>query len=74
MGKLIGRLYKWLYTRVGGRAWTSIIREDQESNPLLYIAIFVMLGILVGRFCRSYWQLLIAFGLGILVGHLFFGG
>lgn len=73
MGELFGKWYKWLYTRLGGRTWTSIIREDQENHPLLYMLIFLMVGILVVRFCKGYWwQLLIAFGFGILVGHLWF--
>lgn len=70
MGNLIGRLYKWLYTKVGGRTWTDIIQEDQRNAPLLYMVAFLMLGILVARFCKNYWQPLVAFGLGILVGHL----
>jgi len=36
MGGLIGRLYKWLYTRVGGRTWTSLIREDKKHYLDVY--------------------------------------
>ncbi len=73
MSNLIGKLYKWLYSKIGGKPWTDIIQEDQRNSPLLYMLIFLMLGIVVVKFCRNYWwQVLIAFGLGIVVGHFWF--
>jgi len=48
---MIERLYKALWSRVGGRPWTYIIRGSQRKYPLLW--------------------LLIAKGIGIILGHLF---
>jgi hypothetical protein len=67
---MLAWLYKWVYTRVGGRPWTFIIRDEQKSEPLLFMLIFLGLGILVAILCRRYWwQLVLGFGAGILVGH-----
>ncbi len=72
MSRLLGKLYEKLYLRVGGKAWTEIIREDQKRSPLLYMLIFLGLGILVSKLAgRYWWQLLIGFLLGILCGHFF---
>jgi len=71
MGNLIDRLYKWICGKTsGGRTWTSLIQKDQRKHPLLYILIALILGVVIG-FCRRYWwQLLLMFGLGVVVGHL----
>ncbi len=45
--------YKWLWTRIGGRPWTYIIRDSYHANPLIWI--------------------LVTLGLGVLLGHLFWG-
>jgi len=66
----LGRLYERLWRKVGGRPWTEIIRDDQKSSPLLFLLIFLALGVLAGRLAGKYlWQLLIAFVIGLLCGH-----
>ncbi|MDD4986413.1 MAG: hypothetical protein PHQ43_11640 [Dehalococcoidales bacterium] len=45
--------YKWIWSKVGGRPWTYIIRDSYHRYPILWLAILT--------------------GLGILLGHLFWG-
>lgn len=64
------RLYEWLWTRAGGKPWTEIVQEDQKRNPLLYLIIFLLLGIMVAKLTgRRWWWIVLAVGLGVLVGH-----
>ena len=70
MGNLLVKLYERLWRQVGGRPWTELIREDQKRSPLLYMLIFLGLGIMLGKLTAKYWwQILIGFLLGILAGH-----
>lgn len=70
MSSLFKKLYEKLWGKVGGKPWTEIVREDQKRTPLLYMLIFLGLGILVSRLAGKYWwQILIGFILGIIVGH-----
>ncbi len=72
MRSLLEKLYEKLYLRIGGKPWTEIVREDQKRTPLLYMLIFLGLGILVAKFTGKYWwQLLLGFLLGVIVGHFF---
>ena len=49
---------------------TEIIREDQKRSPLVFLLIFLGLGILVGKTAGKYWwQILLGFLLGVLCGH-----
>jgi predicted MFS family arabinose efflux permease len=67
---VLARIYEWIYTRIGGRPWTEIVREEQKRAPLLFLLIFLGLGILVAKLAGKYWwQILIGFILGILCGH-----
>jgi uncharacterized membrane protein YjjP (DUF1212 family) len=55
---------------VGGKPWTEIVREDQRNSPLMYLLIFLALGILVAKLAgKNWWQMLVGFLLGILCGH-----
>ena len=72
MGSFFEKLYEKLWRHVGGKPWTEIIREDEKRTPLLYMFIFLGLGILLARFTGKYWwQLLLGFIPGVLCGHLF---
>ncbi|QBX63312.1 hypothetical protein [Dehalococcoides mccartyi] len=67
---IIGKLYEKLWRKVGGKPWTEIVREDQKASPLVYLLIFLGLGILVARLAsKNWWQILVGFLLGILCGH-----
>lgn len=70
MTQLIGKLYEKLWHKVGGKPWTEIVREDQKASPLIYLLIFLGLGILVARLAgKNWWQILVGFLLGVLCGH-----
>jgi len=70
MTGIIGKLYEKLWRKVGGKPWTEIIREDQKASPLVYLFIFLGLGILVARLAgKNWWQILVGFLIGIICGH-----
>ncbi|MBE9512488.1 MAG: hypothetical protein IMY77_00270 [Chloroflexi bacterium] len=46
-------LYKTMWSRVGRRPWTYIIRDSYHRKPLLWLGL--------------------ATGIGILLGHIFWG-
>ncbi|MDP4280396.1 MAG: hypothetical protein QQM50_07640 [Dehalococcoides mccartyi] len=70
MTGIIGKLYEKLWRKVGGKPWTEIVRDDQKASPLVYLLIFLGLGILVARLAsKNWWQILVGFLLGILCGH-----
>jgi len=63
-------LYRRLWTAVGGRPWTEIVREDQKRSPLVFLVVFLGLGVLVGKLAgRYWWQIVLGFLLGIVCGH-----
>jgi hypothetical protein len=71
LGMWLEKAYKWLWSRVGGEQWTVIVRRAQKNYPLMFLLIFLMAGILLARVCKKYWQILIGFGVGIIIGHFF---
>jgi len=72
MSKQLEKLYIRLYSVVGGKPWTEIVREDQKRSPLLYMLIFLGLGILVSKLAGKYWwQILLGFLVGVIFGHFF---
>ncbi len=50
---MISKLYKMLWSRIGGRQWTYIARDYYHQHPMPILGI--------------------VFGLGIAVGHIFWG-
>lgn len=42
-------LYRALWSRIGGRPWTYIIRDDQKRHPLLWLLIAGGAGIFLGH-------------------------
>ncbi|WP_322354388.1 hypothetical protein [Dehalococcoides sp.] len=70
MTGIIGKLYEKLWRKVGGKPWTEIVREDQKASPLVYLLIFLGLGILVARLAgKNWWQILVGFLIGVICGH-----
>ena len=67
-------LYKALWTRVGGRPWTYILRDTWHKLEGIWIIGLVALGALLGRWLWDliFWFLLV-FVLGYVAGHLFWG-
>jgi len=68
-------IYKWLWSRIGGRQWTYIIRDIRQRRPTQWMLGIMVVSATIGHFFWSWW-LLVAFGvllLGILWGHLWWG-
>lgn len=67
-------IYKWLWSRIGGRPWTYIIRDWWVDYEGLWIIGFVAIGALLGHWL---WELIFwflgVFALGFVAGHLFWG-
>ncbi|MBA7706717.1 hypothetical protein ES703_115574 [subsurface metagenome] len=45
----LSNLYKALWSKIGGRPWTHIIRDSQRRHPLLWMLLFGSLGIILGH-------------------------
>jgi len=46
---MIEKLYKMLWSRIGGRPWTYIIRDSYQKRPLLWILGWGLFGIILGH-------------------------
>ena len=46
---LLEQLYRALWSRIGKRPWTNIIRDNYKRYPLLWLLVFGALGILLGH-------------------------
>lgn len=68
-------LYKWLWSRVGGRPWTYILRDAWHNYEFFWIVGLVCIGIMLGHILT--WQGAITgwlvFSAGYIAGHLFWG-
>ena len=67
--------YKMLWSRIGGRPWTYILRDLWDDTEFLWIVTLVSLGIWLGH-TFSFDTVIkgwLIFSLGYLAGHLFWG-
>jgi len=72
IGELLSKLYKKIWQATGDKPWTYRIRDDQKNNPLLYLLLFLAIGVFIGKFCKKYWwQVLIIIVAGVVIGHIF---
>jgi hypothetical protein len=55
LSRWLEKIYERLWGQVGGRPWTEIVRDDQRRTPLLYMLVFLALGMLVGKLAARYW-------------------
>jgi len=46
---MIERLYRALWSRIGGRPWTYIIRDSEHNHPLVWLLIAQAIGIILGH-------------------------
>lgn len=46
---LLARIYKALWSRIGGRPWSYILRDSYHQRPLLWLMLATALGILLGH-------------------------
>ena len=49
-GDWLAQLYKALWSRIGGRPWTYIIRDYYHRWPLFWLALATAIGIVLGHF------------------------
>lgn len=69
------RLYKWIWSRIGGRPFTYIIRDCWHKYEFFWLIGLVSLGVWLGHIYN--WKTILIgwliFSLGYLAGHLFWG-
>lgn len=71
---MFSKLYKKLWTKLGGRPWTYIIRDEAKAEPLVMFTLFLAAGIAIGKLAGpDWWKWLIALFAGEVLGHLFWG-
>ena len=68
------KAYKALWSRVGGRPWTYILRDTWHKLEGIWIIGLIAVGALLGHWLWEliFWFLLV-FALGYIAGHLFWG-
>lgn len=68
-------IYKWLWSKIGGRPWTYITRDIWHNLEYLPIFFIFTAGYLLGKYTG--WMTLlvvfIAFTIGYIFGHFFWG-
>ena len=71
----LSKLYRWLWTKIGGRPWTYIIRDIYHLGEWFVLTGTLLLGVLLGK-CLSWGQVMLAVGIctvGYIAGHCFWG-
>ena len=67
-------LYKALWSRIGGRPWTYILRDIWHKLEGLCIIALVAVGAVLGHYLwHEVLTYLLIFALGYTAGHLFWG-
>jgi len=74
---MMKNLYRWFWTRIGGRPWTYISRDIyHELEYLILVSIFIG-GFWLGRSELVSWKwflvILVAYTIGYIHGHFFWG-
>ena len=71
---MLETVYKALWSRIGGRPWTYILRDTWHKLEGLWIIGLVAAGALLGHWLWDFifWFLMV-FALGYIAGHLFWG-
>lgn len=71
---MLGNIYRALWSRIGGRPWTFILRDTWHKLEGLWIIGMVAAGALMGHWLWPWvFCLLGAFATGYIAGHLFWG-
>ncbi len=71
---MLGGSYRALWTRVGGRPWTYILRDAWHRLEGLGLLGLLGLGAVLGHWLwGQFFWLLLAFAIGFVAGHLFWG-
>ena len=67
-------IYKLLWSKIGGRPWTYILRDAYHKVEMLWIIGLVAAGAFLGHwFWKSIFWVLLDFAVGYIAGHLFWG-
>ncbi len=71
---MLVKIYHSLWSKLGGRPWTHILRDTWYKLEGLWIIGLVAIGALLGHWLWDliFWLLLV-FALGYIAGHLFWG-
>lgn len=73
----MGELYRWLWTHVGGRPWTYILRDYYHEAEFVVIMGTLALGYFAGHMgwlgTHDFALFGISVTLGYILGHLFWG-
>jgi len=71
---MLYKIYRSLWSKLGGRPWTYILRDTWHKLEGLWIIGLVAIGALLGHWLWDlvFWFLLV-FALGYVAGHLFWG-
>jgi len=71
----MSKVYKWLWSHIGGRPWTYIIRDGWHEYEFFWIVGLVSLGVWMGH--NYDWKSVLIgwliFSVGYVGGHLFWG-
>ena len=71
---MLEELYKVVWSRMGGRPWTYILRDTWHKLEGLWLIGLIAIGALLGHWLWDFiFWLLLVFALGYIAGHLFWG-
>jgi len=68
-------IYKWFWSKIGGRPWTFIIRDTYHKAEFFWIVGLVSIGVWLGH--NYDWKAILIgwlmFSIGYACGHFFWG-
>ena len=72
---MLEKLYKKLWSKIGGRPWTYITRDVDREWPLLFPMVFLGIGIFIVKVFKNNWKwIVLAIIVGSIIGHIFWVG
>jgi hypothetical protein len=71
----MGSWYKWLWTRIGGRPWTFILRDSWHAWAVIWIYALLSAGFFLSYVLtrEEFLKWLGVLFIGYILGHLFWG-
>ena len=70
-------IYKWLYTRIGGRPWTYIARDIYHNYEYVWLVSLFVGGFWLGMSGLVSWKwflsIMAVYTIGYIHGHFFWG-
>ena len=74
---MIEKWYKWIWHDLfkQKQPFSYTARDLNKEWPLLFILIFLSMGIIIGvKFRKHWWKILLIIIAGIVIGHIFWPG